>query len=323
LARLEAIKVEQELERLGGERDTLEALLASPAAMRRQVVREIEQDAKNYGDARRTLIEAAERASVEIRVADEPVTVVVSDRGWVRVRQGHGHDPGQFTFKAGDSLQRAYEVRTTDQLFAISSNGRAYSVAVSQLPAARGDGAPVTAFIELESGTRVEHVFAAGAETGVLLATSAGTGLLCQARDLIGRTRQGKAFLSVDGQHRPLRPALFDREAAHILCVSEKGRALVFELGQAKVLRNGGRGVIFMGLDSGERLAQAIAYGTQGVVIEGVGRGAKPIRRAFSARELAAFAAARARKGRLIEPRVREPRLSLPVGAVATPPAGA
>ena len=315
LARLEAIKVEQELEKLGGERASLEALLASPAAMRRLVVREIEHDAKHFGDARRTLIEEATRASAEVRVLEEPVTVIVSERGWVRARQGHGHDASQFAFKAGDALQGAHEVLTTDNLFAISSSGRAHSVPVSQLPPARGDGAPVTTFVELEPGARVEHVFAASGETGVLLASSGGTGFICQAGDLVGRTRQGKAFLALDAGQQVLRPALFAPGAQQVLCVSEKGRALVFSLGDAKVLRNGGRGVILMGLDKGERLSQAIVFGAQGVLLEGVGRGSKPVRRELSARELAAYAGARARKGRLIEPRVREARLSLPRGS--------
>ncbi len=132
------------------------------------MVREIEADAKQYGDARRTLIEPARRASAEVRVVEEPVTVVVSERGWVRARQGHGHDTSQFGFKPGDALYGAFEVMTTDQVFAVATNGKAYSVPVSQMPSARGDGAPITSFVELEPGARVEHVFAAAAGTGVL-----------------------------------------------------------------------------------------------------------------------------------------------------------
>ncbi len=155
LARLEAIRIEQELESLRSEKAGLDALLASPTAMRRQVIREIEQDAKQYGDARRTVIEEARRVTLEVRVVEEPVTVIVSERGWVRARQGHGHDWSQFAFKAGDAFDGAYEVQTTDQLFAIGSNGRVYSIPVSQLPSARGDGAPVTSLVEPEAGTRL------------------------------------------------------------------------------------------------------------------------------------------------------------------------
>jgi len=312
LARLEAIRIEQELKSLREEKSGLESLLGNPNAMRRQVVREIEGDAKQYGDDRRTLIEPARRASAEVRVIEEPVTVVVSERGWVRARQGHGHDPAQFAFKAGDALYGAYEVMTTDHVFAVATNGRVYSIPVSQMPSARGDGAPITSFVELEPGSRVDHVFAARSDAGVLFSTRDGNGFVCQAADLVGRTRQGKSFVVLDEGDEARRPALFDPSLLQVLCVSGNGRALVFGVGEVKVLRNGGRGVILMGLDKDEPLAQAIVFGDAGVLLEGVGRGGKAIRREFSARELAGYAGARARKGRLIEPRVREARLSLP-----------
>ena len=309
LARLEAIRIEQELAALRAERESLEALLANPSAMRRQVVREIEADAKQYGDARRTLIEAAERTTVELRVVEEPVTVIVSEKGWVRARQGHGHDAAQFGYKAGDGPYGAFEVMTTDQLYAIATNGRVYSVPVSQLPSARGDGAPITSFVELEPGSRIDHAFAAPADAGVLFATSGGNGLLCQAGDLAGRTRQGKSFVSVDEGDVPLRPALFSPGMARVLCVSTEGKALVFALGEVKVLRNGGRGVILMGLDPKDSLRQAIVFGDAGVRIRGAGRGGKPVDRVFGAAALEAWAGARARKGRFLEPRVKDASL--------------
>jgi len=312
LARLEAIRIEQELKSLRDEKSGLESLLGNPNAMRRQVVREIEADAKQYGDDRRTLIEPARRASAEVRVIEEPVTVVVSERGWVRARQGHGHDPAQFAFKAGDALYGAYEVMTTDHVFAVATNGRVYSLPVSQMPSARGDGAPITSFVELEPGSRVDHVFAAKGDAGVLFSTRRGNGFVCQCADLVGRTRQGKSFIALDEGDEPRRPALFDPALLQVLCVSGNGRALVFAVGEVKALRNGGRGVMLMGLDKDEPLAQAIVFGESGVLLEGVGRGGKAIRREFSARELTGYAGARARKGRLIEPRVREARLSLP-----------
>ncbi|HJV52696.1 MAG TPA: DNA topoisomerase IV subunit A, partial [Noviherbaspirillum sp.] len=129
LARLEAIKIQQELSELRKEKETLHDLLDNPASMKKLVIKEIEGDAKQFGDARRTLIKEAERASIEQKVIDEPVTVVISQKGWVRARTGHGHDPAQFTFKAGDSLYGTFECRTVDALLAFGSNGRIYSVA--------------------------------------------------------------------------------------------------------------------------------------------------------------------------------------------------
>lgn len=312
LARLEAIRIEEELKALAAEKSGLEALLGSEAALRHQVIKEIEQDAKQYGDDRRTLIEEARRTVAEVRVPEEPVTVIVSERGWIRSRQGHGHDAGQFAFKAGDAFYGAFEVMTTDTLYAIATNGRVYSMPVSQLPSARGDGSPVTTFFELEAGSRIEHVFAAQADTGVLFATRGGNGLLCQAADLAGRTRQGKSFLALDQDDQPLRPALFRPGMARVLCVSESGKALVFDVGEAKLLRNGGRGVILMGLDKGESLRQCIVFGDDGVVVRGVGRGAKPYDRRFTVGALADYQGARARKGRFLEPRVKDAVLELP-----------
>ena len=307
LARLETLRIESELAELTQRRDALQALLASPAAMRRQVVREIEQDAKQFGDDRRTLIEESRRAVLEVRVLDEPVTVIVSKKGWVRARQGHGHDASLFTFKAGDGLDGAHEVSTTDHLFGVSSRGRVHSVAVSLLPSARGDGVPITSLVELESGSRLDHVFAASAQSGVLLATRLGNGLACQAADLIGRNRQGKTFLTLDDGDEPLRPVLFGPGKDRVLCLSGEGRALVFGLDQVKALRNGGRGTALMALEPEEPLRQALVFGAAGVVISGVGRGAKAVARDFSARELEAWAGLRARKGRLLEPRIRDP----------------
>src|SRR3546814_18274693 len=104
------------------------------------MIKEIEADAKQYGDDRRRRIEMAERAVLETRVVEEPVTVIISQKGWLRARQGHGHDAGQFNFKAGDALYDAIECLSTDELVAFSNTGRVYTVAVSSLPSAREIG---------------------------------------------------------------------------------------------------------------------------------------------------------------------------------------
>src|SRR5690606_5613816 len=119
LARLEAFKIEQELQDLRKRQQQLEDLLENPSSMRRLIIKEIEADAKQYGDDRRTLIEEAERAVLEVKVVDEPVTVIVSQKGWLRSRQGHGHDATLFSFKSGDHLYAAYECRSVDTLVAL------------------------------------------------------------------------------------------------------------------------------------------------------------------------------------------------------------
>jgi topoisomerase IV subunit A len=201
-------------------------------------------------------------------------------------------------------------VMTTDTLYALATNGKVLSVAITSLPSARGDGAPITSFFELEPGVRIDHVFAASNDDGVMLTTQSGLGLLCQAKDLQSRMKAGKQFITLDKDDVPLRPSVFKQGMDRILCVSADGKALVFELIQAKVLKNGGRGVIFIGLDKGEKLAQAIVYQT-GVAISGAGRGGKQIDKEMSRRELAGYEGMRSRKGKLLEPRVKDAQLYL------------
>jgi topoisomerase IV subunit A len=201
LARLESIKIGQELAQLREEQKSLQDLLSSDTALRKKLIKEIEQDVKTFGDARRTTIEAAERASVQVKVLDEPVTVIVSLKGWVRARQGHGHDASQFTFKAGDALAGSFEVRTTDSVIGVSSSGKALSVPVTSLPSARGDGVPITSLIELEAGARCEHVVAGTPDQTVMLATQSGFGFLAQLGDLISRLKAGKQFMASRAKH--------------------------------------------------------------------------------------------------------------------------
>ena len=320
LARLEAIRIEQELKELFDERKKLQGLLGSEATLKKAVIKEIEADIKTYGDDRRTLIEAAEKAAVEARQVEEPVTVIISAKGWVRSRQGHGHDARQFNFKTGDELAGAYEVKTTDQLHALASNGRVYSIPVAGLPSARGDGVPVTSFVELEAGSQILHAFAAPAEAGVLLATEKGFGLTCVAGDWQSRMKAGKHFLTLEEGDVPLPPVLFDasRTDATVVCLSDgqgggdKGRVLAYPVSEVKTLHKGGRGVTLMGLEKKEKLRQVIVAADTGLVVTGTGRMAKPQSRTMSTREIAANTGTRGRKGKQLDPRWKDVRLWLP-----------
>jgi len=313
LARLEAIRIDQELAELGTERAQLDALLGSDAALRRQLIKEIEADAKQFGDARRTLIEAAERTVVELKVTEEPVTVIVSNKGWIRSRQGHGHDASQFSFKTGDAFYGAFEVMTTDTLFAIGSSGRAHSVAVSMLPSARGDGVPITTLVDLEPGVRIEHLFAASTQAHVLLATRGGNGFVCQAGDLLGRNKAGRQMMTLDEGDGPIRPWLFGPDESTVVCLGgtpERPRWLVFGLVDVKLLRSGGRGTRLMDLEADEALLQVVVCGAGGIELSGIGRGAKAMSRSVSTRELGDYAGVRGRKGKLLEPRWKDAVMS-------------
>ena len=315
LARLEAIKIEQELKTLREEQGRLEEILGSPAALRRLMVKEIEADAKQFADARRTLIQAEKRAVAEVKVVDEPVTVVVSEKGWVRARGGQGHDPAGFAFKSGDALYGTFECRTVDVLLVFGSNGRVYSVPVAGLPGARGDGQPVTTLIELEAGTQPAHYLAAPAAATLLLSNSAGYGFLANVENMVSRQKGGKTFLSLGEGETVCQPSIVGGTtitvpgatgaaatqplpaATHVACASTGGRILTFELSELKAMPNGGRGLTLIDLEAKDTLAGAAAY-TRSVKIEGIGRGGKDREETLEIRSLNNARAARARKGK-------------------------
>ncbi len=310
LARLEAIKIQQELAELRKERVILKDLLDQPASMKKLLVKEIEGDAKQYGDARRTLIEEAERAVAEQKLIDEPVTVVISQKGWVRSRQGHGHDAQQFGFKSGDAMYAAFECRTVDTLLAFGSNGRVYSVAVAQLPGARGDGVPVTTLVELEPGTRLLHYFAGAANTPLLLSSTAAYGFSAKAGDMVSRQKGGKSFMTMDEGDEPLMPRVIAANAGAVACLSERGRLLVFGLTDIKQQSAGGRGVTLMELDDKERLLAAEPISQKGVRVIGTGqRSGKAQETNLSGADLAHHIGKRARKGKLLASRMKASRL--------------
>jgi topoisomerase IV subunit A len=305
LARLEAIKIEQELKDLRSEKAKLEELLNSDASMKRLLIKEIEADAKQYGDERRTLIQAEKRAIFEVRVVDEPVTVVVSQKGWVRALKGHGLDPASFQFKAGDSLYAAFLARTPDVLIAWGSNGRVYSVPVAVLPGGRGDGVPVTSLIELESGSHLLHYFAAAADQALVLASSNGFGFIAKLGDMVSRVKAGKSFMTIDEGAAPLAPMPIVPNATHVACLSSNGRLLVFGIDEMKTLSGGGRGVILLALDPKETLRQALAIDARGVILIGTGRGGKPRDEKLAGVGLEAHVGKRARKGKAPESTIK------------------
>lgn len=308
LARLEGIKIEQELQNKRDEEKKLRTLIDKPSALRRLMVKEIEADAKQYGDSRRTLIEAAERAVLEVKVADEPVTVIVSQKGWVRARQGHGHDASQFSFKAGDGYYGSYECRSTDNLFVLGTNGRLYSVPVASLPSARGDGSPVTAMVDLEAGSQVAHMMASGADAHWLFVTAGGLGFKAPAKALVSRQKAGKQFITVENGDQVLRPVLLDATATHVALMSERLRLAVIDLSEVKQLTGGGRGTSLLAVDAPDQLAQVVAIGPNGLAISGTYRN-QTRTDVLVGDTLEAYFSKRARKGKLLQTRLKPPVL--------------
>jgi len=311
LARLEAIKIQQELAELRGEKDKLEDILENPSSMKRLIIREIELDAKQYGDDRRTLIEEAQKAVAEQKIIDEPVTVIVSEKGWVRARTGIGHDPAQFTFKAGDSLYGAFECRTVDTLLCVGDNGKVYSVPVAALPGARGDGVPITTLVDLSGGGRILYYFAGNGDTRLLLASSTGFGFITKAGDMITRLKGGKSFITLDDGAVPLPPRIVTDNAGAIACLSEKGRVLVFGIDEMKVLQNGGRGVILMGLEPKEKLLAAQPISQKGLNVVGTWAGDKPRTVELFASGLEPHFGKRANKGKPLSAKLKAKDLAM------------
>lgn len=310
LARLEAIKIQQELAELRKEKGILQDLLDNPNSMKRAIIKEIETDTKQYGDARRTLIEEAQKAVVEQKVVDEPVTVIISEKGWIRARSGIGHDSAQFTFKAGDSLYGAFECRTVDHLLAFGSNGKIYSVPVAALPNARGDGVPITTLIDLASGSRILHYYAGSGSTQMMLTTSAGFGFVAKAGDMVSRIKGGKNYITLDEGATPLPPAVIPDTASAVAVLSANARVLVFGLDEMKVLTNGGRGVILMELEDKETLIAAQPISQKGVIVSGIGRASKPQEERLSASALAVHFGKRARKGKALATKLKPTTLT-------------
>ena len=275
LAKLEWIKIENELKALATEKEELERLLSSDTVMRKLIIKEIEVDAKKYGDDRRTLImEEAPSSAASSKapaVVDEPVTVLLSKNGWLRARPGHGLDLTQINFKTGDALLGAIETRTTYPVVFLDSHGRAYAIQASDAPTGRGDGVPVTSLIELQEGGKLCHMLSGDPETKYIFAGEAGYGFYTALKNLVARPRAGKGFLSLDQNELPLAPLLLpqDLNGLALGCGSTAGRFLVFALDELKELPKG-KGVKLIGLDkdakacalmtfAGSKLALAVA----------------------------------------------------------------
>ena len=242
LARLEGIKIGEELARLREEAKGLNHLLDSEPALRTCVAAEIEADAKKYGDDRRTLIEADAKVTMSdaktVSIVDEPTTLIVSKHGWLRSRQGHNIAPTQLTFRSGDSLMACLPCRTVDHLILLDTKGRAYSIAASDIPGGKGDGVPATSLTDFQDGGKPCLALAVSSDKTYLVAADGGYGFRCLGADFLSRGKAGKAFLSLGDNETPavFMPAPADGEVA---CITKDGRALVFKIDEIRLLAKG------------------------------------------------------------------------------------
>jgi len=204
LTRLDGAKLNDERKALEGERKGLKLLLGDDKELKKLVGSELQEDAKKYGDERRTLIKTEERAQLEVSVLEEPVTVILSRKGWIRARSGHGADLSTLTFKDGDALLQTLECKTTDAVIVLAASGKTFTVDAAAIPSGRGDGAPVNTLVNSSSDDIVWMGFGAPGQP-LLMSSSAGLGFVCKLGDLVTKTRQGKDFMKVDegAQARP------------------------------------------------------------------------------------------------------------------------
>jgi topoisomerase-4 subunit A len=304
LARLEGIKIEKEIKSLRKEARDLEKILSSDDTLRELVVTEIEADAKAYGDERRTLIEEAQVTKVTAQVSDEPVTVFISQRFWVRTRLGYGIDATSIAFKDGDSVAATFECRTTDQCILICNNGRVCSIPVSSLPSGRGDGAPLATFIELAPGTKIAHALCGKIETPVLISTSAGYGFPCFIGDMVGRNKAGKQFITVKDEIILPPIIMAPTEYSLVAALSKHTRLLVFSLAELKLLQGGGKGMMLIDLKEGDKLAGCQVFNEPALTLSGTS-GTKVQQLKIGGKELKNYIGARARAGKVVETKLK------------------
>jgi topoisomerase-4 subunit A len=231
LAKLEEMKIREEQAELAEERDRLEALLKSEKKLRILVRDEIEADAAEYGDARRSKIverEAAQAIEETDLIANEPVTVVLSTGGFVRAAKGHEIDPRTLSYKTGEGFLAAARGRSVQQAVFLDSTGRSYSLPAHSLPSARGQGEPLSGRLDPPDGAKFAGVAIGEPGDKWLLASDAGFGFIAKLEDLYARVRAGKAVLNLTEGAKVLCPVPVAGPDAVIAAVFGEGRLLVF-----------------------------------------------------------------------------------------------
>jgi topoisomerase IV subunit A len=262
LARLEEMKIRGEQDELAKERERLLALLGSEANLKKLVRKELLEDAETYGDDRRSpIVERAEaRALTENELLpSEPVTVVISEKGWARCAKGHDIDAGGLSYKAGDNFKAAAAGRSNQYAVFIDSTGRSYSLAAHTLPSARGQGEPLTGRLTPPPGASFECVLLPDDEALYVIASDAGYGFVVKGEDLQAKNKAGKALLSLPAGARVVAPRpLASREDDWLAAVTTEGRLLVFPVRDLPQLGKG-KGNKIIGIP-GERVASREEY---------------------------------------------------------------
>ncbi|MDE9428911.1 DNA topoisomerase IV subunit A [Xenorhabdus bovienii] len=244
LAKLEEVKIRGEQDGLAKERDKLQAILGSERKLSTLLKKEIIADAENYGDHRRSpLKERSEAKAMSDHdiLPSEPITVVLSEMGWVRSAKGHEIDPAGLNYKSGDSFRSAARGKSNQPVVFIDTTGRSYSVDPLDLPSARGQGEPLTGkLLALPAGASIEHLLIAKEEQKFLMASDAGYGFICTFSDLIAKNRAGKALITLPENAKVMQPLEITNEQDDmLLAITKEGRMLMFPVADLPQLSKG------------------------------------------------------------------------------------
>jgi len=243
LARLEEMKIRSEQEALNKERKELQKILESARRLKALIRKELEAVVEEFGDQRRSPIvqrEDAQAFSETELLSSDPVTVVVSEKGWIRSAKGHDIDPSSLSYKAGDSFKMAVHGKSNQQTLLLDSTGRSYAIATHTLPSARGQGDPVSSRINLPSGATIEGMLMGEDKQRVLFASDAGYGFIGTLGDMFSKNRSGKTLLTLPKGARVLPPQLIENvEDAWLVAISNEGRLLAFAVTELPELARG------------------------------------------------------------------------------------
>ncbi|MSP97841.1 MAG: DNA topoisomerase IV subunit A [Betaproteobacteria bacterium] len=303
LTRLDGVKLNEEKKGLEKERDEHRRVLDSERVLKNLIVKELEEDAKKYGDDRRTLIRADERTQIERAVLEEPVTVILSRKGWIRARLGHGIDLSTLNFKDGDGLAQSAECKTTDQVVCLGSSGKTWTLDAASLPSGRGDGAPVNSLVNA-NGDAIIWIGSGSMDASLLLHTSAGQGFIAQQKDMVTRMKAGKEFMKPAEGATVLPPAPvpdFKGDVSpRVAVLSSDGRLLVFLLDEVPLRPNGGLGVQLIALPDNVKLASVVVTDGTRLAIHGMKRGKRSVVE-LGKKEMRDYEGRRAQRGRVAD----------------------
>jgi len=242
LAKLEEMKIRGEQNELEKERDNLQAILASERKMNNLLKKELQADADAFGDDRRSPLREREEAkamSEHDMLPSEPVTIVLSQSGWVRSAKGHDIDAPGLNYKAGDSFKSAVKGKSNQPVVFIDTTGRSYAIDPITLPSARGQGEPLTGKLTLPPGATVEHMLMEADDQKLLLASDAGYGFICTFNDLVARNRAGKTLISLPDNAHVMPPLVIEDESDMLLAITAAGRMLMFPVSDLPQLSKG------------------------------------------------------------------------------------